>query len=127
MVLGPGPVLGAKHGWVLVAFDGERRSVLDLDTGKAEVITYGHDHLQGDLRAPIVRADRLLYTAFDAGVASVQSIGSGDEPSTLVIDHASILTPSSNPQLFWVALDADQRTTCARQPRSIRTVGSRPL
>jgi hypothetical protein len=107
-------VLGAAHGWLVVSFDGERRSVLDLDTGKAETVTYvpyGPDGLRADLRAPIVLADRLVYTAFDAGVSSVRSVRAGDEPPTLVIDHASILTPSSIPGRFWVALDTDQKST----------------
>ena len=101
--LGPGPVLGVAHGWMLVSFDGLTMTLLDLDSGKTDTATFNIGRFAGVLDSAIMLSDRFVFAQRD-GAPSVWSQRFRDEPATMVLNDASIVTASSSPGRFWVAL-----------------------
>jgi hypothetical protein len=102
--LGPGPVLGAPHGWTLVSIDSVPMKLLDLDTGKTDSFDYKAGQFKN--QSSIILSDRFVYTQHD-GAPSVWSQRFRDEPQTMVLNDATIITPSSSPGRLWVALNQE--------------------
>ena len=137
--LGPGPVLGAARGWTLVSFDSVILKLLDLDSGKTDTTAYDITRFAGATESAIMLADRFVYTQHADGTPSVWSQRFLDEPQTMVLDDASIITSSSSPGRFWVALNQEgvngeqlvaevdatgRRWNTVAVPKGLRVVGS---
>jgi len=133
VALGPGPVLGAVHGWTVVSFDGVTLGLLDLDTGATTRFVYEGT---GAVKSTVMLADRFMYTDH-GGAPTVWSQRYRDEPPTLVQQDASIITTSVEGRV-WVALnqagvngellvaeiDGDgRRLTLLTIPNGLRVVG----
>jgi len=102
-----GDVWGTARKWTLVSFTLVRLSLLDLGTGMTESFDFAPDRFSGATQSMIAFSDHFVYTRRDGGSPSVRSQRYRDEPSTLVLDHASIVTTSTSPDLLWVALEND--------------------
>ena len=101
----PGDVWGTARRWTLVSTDSVRLSLLDLGTGMTESFDFAPERFSAATLSMIAFSDHFVFTKEGPGPRSVRSQRYRDEPSTLVLDNASILTTSTSPGLLWVALE----------------------
>jgi hypothetical protein len=100
----PGDVWGTARRWTLVSFTPMRLTLLDLGTGMTESFDFSPPRFSAT-QSMIAFSDHFVFTTGEGGRPSVRSQRYRDEPSTLVLDNASILTASTSPGLLWVALE----------------------